>query len=69
MLDIANTCMSCKVKPCQKGCPLSNDITGFIQFIKEEKYKKHMNYLVKLLYYKQFVEEYVHILNNAKEVV
>lgn len=40
MLDIANTCMSCKVKPCQKGCPLSNDITGFIQLIKEEKYKE-----------------------------
>lgn len=38
--DIVKDCLSCKVKPCQKGCPLSNDITGFIQLVKEEKYKE-----------------------------
>lgn len=31
-------CLNCKVKPCQKGCPLGNDIPGFIAKIKEEKY-------------------------------
>lgn len=30
-------CLGCKVKPCQKGCPLSNDITSFIHELKEEK--------------------------------
>lgn len=42
MLDknIVKDCLGCKVKPCQKGCPLSNDITGFIQLVKEEKYKE-----------------------------
>lgn len=33
-------CLHCKVKPCQKGCPLGNDIPGFIEKIKEEKYEE-----------------------------
>lgn len=36
----ANYCLSCVIKPCQVGCPLENDITGFIKYVKEEKYKK-----------------------------
>ena len=36
----ADYCLSCKVKPCQKGCPLGNDITEFIKAIKIEDYKK-----------------------------
>lgn len=37
----ANYCLSCPVKPCsKKGCPLENDIPGFIKAVKEEDYKK-----------------------------
>ena len=36
----AEYCLGCKVKMCQKGCPLGNDITEFIKYIKEEKYKE-----------------------------
>ncbi len=36
----ANHCLGCKVKMCQKGCPLGNDITQFIAYIKEEKYEE-----------------------------
>lgn len=36
----ANYCLSCKNKPCIKGCPLNNDITEFIRNIKEEKYEE-----------------------------
>ena len=37
----ANYCLNCPVKPCStKGCPLENDIPGFINAIKEENYKK-----------------------------
>ena len=36
----AEHCLGCKVKMCQKGCPLGNDITEFIKFVKEEKYKE-----------------------------
>ena len=36
----ADYCLSCKVKPCQKGCPLGNDITEFVAAIKTEDYKK-----------------------------
>lgn len=32
-------CLGCKVKPCQKGCPLDNDITEIIRLIKSEDYK------------------------------
>ena len=37
--ELANYCLNCKVKPCQKGCPLGNDIPEFIKNIKEENYK------------------------------
>lgn len=33
----ADYCLSCKIKPCQIGCPLQNDTTGFIKFLKEDK--------------------------------
>lgn len=36
----ASYCLNCKMKPCQKGCPLGNNIPGFIQKIKEEKYEE-----------------------------
>lgn len=36
----ANHCLGCKVKMCSKGCPLGNDITQFISYIKEEKYEQ-----------------------------
>ena len=37
----ANYCLSCPVKPCSnKGCPLENDIPGFVKAVKEENYKK-----------------------------
>ena len=37
----ANYCLNCPVKPCSnKGCPLGNNIPGFIKAIKEENYKK-----------------------------
>lgn len=36
----ANYCLNCKVKPCQKGCPLENDIPTFIKYIKEKDYRQ-----------------------------
>lgn len=36
-----NYCLNCPVKPCSnKGCPLGNNIPGFIKAMKEEDYKK-----------------------------
>lgn len=35
----ANECASCITKPCQVGCPLNNDITGFIKKVKDDKYE------------------------------
>lgn len=36
----ADYCLSCKIKPCQVGCPLNNDTTGFIKYLKENKIKE-----------------------------
>lgn len=37
----SNYCLNCPVKPCSRnGCPLGNNIPGFIKAIKEEDYKK-----------------------------
>ena len=38
--NLANECLSCIKKPCREGCPLNNDITEFIKYIKEKKYKE-----------------------------
>ncbi len=38
--ELADYCLNCKVKPCQKGCPLGNDIPEFIKNIKEGKYEQ-----------------------------
>lgn len=35
-----NHCLGCKIKMCQKGCPLENDITEFIRLMKEQQYKQ-----------------------------
>lgn len=37
MKELANYCLNCINKPCSKGCPLNNDIPGFINLIKEDK--------------------------------
>ena len=39
IIELANECFGCPTKPCQKGCPLENDTTGFISLVKEKKYK------------------------------
>lgn len=38
--ELTNNCLNCKVKPCQSGCPLGNDIPEFIKNIKEENYEQ-----------------------------
>lgn len=38
--EIASRCLSCTSKPCTKGCPLGNDITDFIRYVKEREYRK-----------------------------
>ena len=36
----SNYCLNCPVKPCSnKGCPLGNDIPGFIKAVREEDYE------------------------------
>ena len=36
----AEECLECVRKPCQLGCPLNNDVRGFIKLVKEEKYRE-----------------------------
>lgn len=36
----ANYCLTCKIKPCKKGCPLENDITEIIKNVKENNYEE-----------------------------
>ena len=38
--ELSNYCLNCKIKPCQNGCPLGNDIPEFIKNIKEENYEQ-----------------------------
>lgn len=37
VMDEANRCLQCKVPLCQKGCPISTDIPGVIQLLKENQ--------------------------------
>ncbi|MBR3198620.1 MAG: FAD-dependent oxidoreductase [Bacilli bacterium] len=43
----ANKCLECQKKACTVGCPLDNDIKGFIKSIKNEDYKEAYNILSK----------------------
>lgn len=33
--EYTDYCLNCKTKPCQKGCPLGNDIPAFIEKVKK----------------------------------
>ena len=45
--ELANVCLNCKVKPCQTGCPLQNDIPEFIKNVKEKNYEQAYEVLSK----------------------
>lgn len=47
MKELLNNCESCITKPCQIGCPLNNDITGFIKSLKEDDLENAFNILSK----------------------
>lgn len=40
-------CLNCKTKPCQKGCPLENDIPQFIENVKNQNYEEAYKILSK----------------------
>lgn len=44
---ISSNCENCITKPCQIGCPLDNDIPGFIKEIKNGNYEEAFNVLKK----------------------
>ena len=45
--ELASYCLNCKVKPCQSGCPLGNDIPEFIKNVKEENFEQAYKVLSK----------------------
>ena len=47
ILKYTENCESCVTKPCQVGCPLNNDITGFIKKIKTNEYQEAYEILKK----------------------
>ena len=47
MLEKTKNCESCVTKPCQIGCPLNNDITGFIKCLKDDRYHDAYDILTK----------------------
>lgn len=36
----ANRCLQCKKPTCRQGCPINNDIPGFISLLREKKFKE-----------------------------
>lgn len=44
---LSEYCLNCKIKPCQTGCPLGNDIPEFIKCVKEKNYEKAYKTLTK----------------------
>lgn len=47
LIEESNRCLNCKVKPCQKACPLGNDIPNFIKCVKENNLKEAFYVLTK----------------------
>ena len=46
IIEKAEYCLNCKIKPCNKSCPLENDIPAFIKLVKEKEYEKAFNVLL-----------------------
>ena len=62
--EIRSYCLNCKNSQCRiKGCPLDNCIPEFIHEIDSKKY------CVILLYFQQYVEEYVLTKSNVRGAV
>lgn len=47
LIEESNRCLNCRVKPCQKACPLGNDIPNFIKCVKENNLKEAFYVLTK----------------------
>ncbi len=48
LMEKSKYCLNCKTKPCsQNGCPLNNDIPGFIAALKNEQYEEAYRVLCK----------------------
>lgn len=47
IINEAKECLSCKNKPCIKGCPLENDTLSFIKLVKENRIKEAFELLCK----------------------
>lgn len=47
MKELLKNCESCVTKPCQIGCPLNNDTTGFIKNLKDDDLESAFNTLIK----------------------
>ena len=48
IIEKANYCLNCKIKPCSiKGCPLHNEIPDFIREVKQKNYDKAYEILCK----------------------
>ena len=47
IIAFTSNCESCVTKPCQIGCPLNNDITGFIKKVKNNEYEEAYEILKK----------------------
>ena len=45
--ELAEYCLNCKVKPCQSGCPLGNDIPEFIKNVKDGNFEQAYKILSK----------------------
>lgn len=43
--ELSKYCLNCVNKPCTRGCPLGNDIPGFIKLVKEEKLEESFKLL------------------------
>lgn len=45
--ELASYCLNCKAKPCQKGCPLMNNIPEFIKNVKNKDFEQAYKVLSK----------------------
>ena len=63
IIDEANRCLNCKVKPCQKACPLGNDIPSFIKQVKENNLEVAAVGKIEDIYNRKGITSAVHTKN------
>ena len=68
-IEEAKRCLNCKNPLCIKGCPIENNIPGFIHQLSMGNIGAAMHIINEKVIFRQYADEYVHTKNSVSVIV